>query len=134
MKFSTRQSYGLRAMIYLAKAKEQNVSLSVIAAAEHISLKYLEAIFSDFKKAGLVLSFKGQQGGYKLAKPAGKLSVLSVLSALEVNKSTMSCAGVGGKQVCGVDCSCGVKAVVDKLNKATNQTLKQIKLMDLAKS
>lgn len=134
MKFSTRQSYALRAMIHLAKIKSGSLSLGEIAKTEHISLKYLEAIFADLKKAGLVVSFKGNQGGYKLAKPAKNLTALAIISALETDKKNTSCAGAFGKQFCGVNCACGVQTVVNKLNEAIKQTLLKIKLVDLIKN
>ena len=80
MIFSTRSTYGLRAIINLAKQQKfGNVSLSVIAKQENISLKYLEKLFASLKKAGLVKSVKGATGGYLLAKDSKKITVYVVL-------------------------------------------------------
>lgn len=76
MKLSTKGRYGLRALIDLAMYSEKEaVSISSIAARQNISESYLEQLVGKLKKAGIVLSIRGAQGGYKLAKPASDISV-----------------------------------------------------------
>lgn len=73
MKFSTKGRYGLRALIDLAMyGEEEAVSIQSISARQQISDSYLEQLVSKLKKAGLVNSVRGAQGGYRLAKPAEK--------------------------------------------------------------
>ena len=73
MNLSKKSRYGITALIDLAVyAKDQCVQLSSIAERNNISVKYLEQIFSSLRKAGLVRSVKGPQGGYLLAKKCGK--------------------------------------------------------------
>ena len=84
MKISTRGKYGLRAMIDLALYSEQEaVSISSIALRQNISESYLEQLMAKLKKAGLVISTRGAQGGYRLALPMCEISVGHVLRALE---------------------------------------------------
>ena len=68
MKFSTRTTYGLRAMTYLAREykKKEPVSLARVAKDEHLSLAYLERLFALLKREGLVKAEKGASGGYIL--------------------------------------------------------------------
>ena len=64
MKLSTKGRYGLRAMIDLAQYSEQDaVSISSIAQRQNISESYLEQLVAKLKKAGLVMSTRGAQGG-----------------------------------------------------------------------
>ena len=71
MKLSTKGRYGLRAMVDLAVYSEkESVSISCIAQRENISESYLEQLAGKLKKAGLIKSTRGAQGGYRLAKPA----------------------------------------------------------------
>ena len=84
MKISTKGRYGLRAMIDLSmNAADNYISLSSIAQRQALSLRYLEGIFSSLKKAGLVSSIAGSQGGYKPALPADKITMKMILTALE---------------------------------------------------
>ena len=67
MKISTKGRYGLRAMVDLAVSSvNEQVPLSTIAENQNISVSYLEQVFSTLRKAGLVKSIKGAQGGYIL--------------------------------------------------------------------
>ena len=92
MKLSTKGRYGLRAAVALAMyAKDEPVSISTIAAREELSESYLEQLFAKLKKAGLVHSIRGTNGGYQLSRPAEDISVGDVLRALEGNMVIVDC-------------------------------------------
>ena len=132
MIFSTRSTYGLRAMINLAKrGKLGSVSLAVIAKEEKISLKYLERLFAGLKKAGLVKAEMGAGGGYKLAKSAKKINIYDIIKALEGKLSSFHCSSKNEKIFCSSLCRCEVTQVLVKVEQAINSTLKDIKLNQL---
>lgn len=132
MKFSTRSTYGLRAMINLAKNKgRQSVSLAQIAKMENISLGYLERIFSSLKKEGIVESEKGVSGGYRLAKKPSETTIFDIISAVEKEMNIFHCLDKQGKVYCNKKCDCGVTSVLAKVQSSVNSTLKNIKLSDL---
>lgn len=84
MKVSTKGRYGLRALGDLAyHSNNSAISLISIAQRQNISLNYLEQVFAILRKAGIVKSIKGSQGGYMLADVPEKIKVGDVLSALE---------------------------------------------------
>jgi Rrf2 family cysteine metabolism transcriptional repressor len=84
MKISTKGRYGLRALLDLAlHAKDESCTLTAIADRQQISVGYLEQIFSTLRKAGIVIGMKGPQGGYVLAQPPVRITVGSILEALE---------------------------------------------------
>ena len=84
MKLSTKGRYGLRAILDLAvHASGGHVPINLIAERQDISVSYLEHLFSLLRKAGLVRSVKGAQGGYMLGYPADRMRVGDVLRALE---------------------------------------------------
>jgi Rrf2 family protein len=84
MKLSTKGRYGLRALLELAiQAGNGHQPLNLVAERQGMSVSYLEHLFSLMKKAGLVRSVKGAQGGYMLARPADRMRVGDVLRALE---------------------------------------------------
>jgi len=83
MKFSTRATYGLKAMLYLADHYgESAVPVSQIAKEEGISAAYLEQILNRIKKKNWVKSVRGPHGGYVLSAKPSQISVASVLTAL----------------------------------------------------
>src|SRR3989339_874316 len=122
MKFSTKAEYGLRAIMHLADSDEP-VSLASIAKIENISLAYLERIFAMLKKADLITSFKGVQGGYILSKPANQVNVAEIVQALEGELYKIDCAA------CNVTC-CKVHPVWQKLYEQIDSTLNSITLKD----
>ena len=70
MKLSTRGRYGLKAMVDLALAYGTGcVSTASLATQQGISDAYLEQLISALRKAGLVTSSCGAQGGYALSRP-----------------------------------------------------------------
>ncbi len=129
MKFSTRAGYGLRAAVNLAKIYPQQKSLQEISREEGISLKYLEQLFRALKKNKLVVSQKGREGGYVLAKNPKLIKVGEIIEILEGPIVPMECAS--GK--CDVKCSCASSVVWTKLQTQIKKTLYSIKLKDLTK-
>lgn len=90
MKISTKGRYGLRAMVDLAVySAGDHISLKNIAERQNISEGYLEQVFSALRKAGLINSIKGAQGGYTLADIPASITVGVVLRALEGNLSVI---------------------------------------------
>lgn len=84
MRISTKGRYGLRALLDLALHTDGNqVALLNIAQRQNISTNYLEQVFALLRKAGLVKSVKGAQGGYILAEEPDRIKVGTILRALE---------------------------------------------------
>ena len=84
MVFSKRSRYGIRALIDLAQHEANgSVQLNEIAERNSISVKYLEQIFAALRKAGIIRSVKGPQGGYYLAKPPANLTAAEIVTALD---------------------------------------------------
>lgn len=84
MKLSTKCRYGLRALVDLAVNSDRgHVALHEIADRQGISLKYLEQDFSVLRRAGIVKSVKGAQGGYLLAKAPSDVRLSDIVSILE---------------------------------------------------
>ena len=132
MKFSTRTTYGLRAMIKLAvNFNNESLSLANIAKAEDISPKYLEKLFVKLKKADLIISEKGSAGGYKLAKNPSEVRVFDVVKVLEGDLSPFHCLNDKGEIHCSAKCNCRATSVLIKVQNAINSTLKSMSLKDL---
>lgn len=93
MTISKRSKYGLRALVYMACNPEKKFSVKEISEKEGISKRYLEQIFSALKKAEVIMSIKGAQGGYLLARPSKEISVADVLKTLEDTQESSGCSG-----------------------------------------
>lgn len=84
MRVSARADYALRAAVELAAAEGCGpTKRETIAEAQQIPINFLENILLDLKRAGLVLSQRGHDGGYWLAQPAAEISVADVIRAVD---------------------------------------------------
>jgi Rrf2 family iron-sulfur cluster assembly transcriptional regulator len=72
-----------RAHAGAACAEGRPVTLAEIAAAQHLSVAYLEQLFARLRRAGLVASARGPGGGYRLARPARDIPIAEVVEAAD---------------------------------------------------
>ncbi len=133
MKLSTKGRYGLRAVLDLAmNGKNEAVALSGVAERQDISISYLEQLIAKLKKAGIVNSIRGAQGGYMLAKNPAEISVGDILRALEGDLNPVDCAEIIGK---GSSCTganlCVTKYVWMRISDSINNTVDTMKLSEL---
>ncbi len=99
MKISTKGRYGLRALVYIGLKNETRVSLKEISEKEEISLKYLEQIFSTLKKANVVESIKGTQGGYNISKRGLEFTIYEIMTVLEGDRKISDDNESSGKEI-----------------------------------
>jgi Rrf2 family protein len=83
VRVSAKVDYAVRAALELTAAGEGPVKGDRIATAQKIPLKFLENILSELRRAGIVGSQRGADGGYWLAKPANAVSIADIIRAVE---------------------------------------------------
>ncbi len=83
MRITAKVDYAVRAMIELAATPDGPVKGEVVAAHQAIPARFLENIFGELRRAGLVASQRGAEGGYRLARPAAEVTVADVIRAVE---------------------------------------------------
>lgn len=84
MRISARADYAVRAALQLAASTDDGpLKAEAIAAAQEIPHKFLEGILNDMRRGGLVRSQRGGNGGYRLARPAGEISIAEVIRAVD---------------------------------------------------
>jgi Rrf2 family protein len=84
MKLTRRSEYALLALIHLARTRREGyVAVAEMAEAQGLPPKFLEQLLVALKHAGLVKSLKGPHGGYRLARPAEKISLAEVIRLLD---------------------------------------------------
>lgn len=133
MKLSTKGRYGLRAMLDLALNQDKEaVPLSAVSERQSISISYLEQLIAKLRKAGLVNSIRGAQGGYVLSRPTTEISVGEILRALEGNLNPVDCSEImGGEATCSGSELCVTKYVWKRISDSINSAVDQIMLSEL---
>jgi Rrf2 family protein len=119
---SKRTQYSLRALYALTrKFGEGPVLITTLAEAETIPKKFLEQILVSLKSAGFVSSKKGKGGGYVLAQPPEKITIGSVIRAIEGPLAPLPCASETRFRKCDecVDIqTCGTRIVMRQVRDA----------------
>ncbi|HLX87093.1 MAG TPA: Rrf2 family transcriptional regulator [Acidimicrobiales bacterium] len=82
MHIPAKVDYGMRALLTLAEQGEAATS-EELARSQGLPVKFLGAIMSELRRAGLVSSQRGSEGGYRLARPASEIAVADVMRALD---------------------------------------------------
>ncbi|MCF6199673.1 MAG: Rrf2 family transcriptional regulator [Hyphomicrobiaceae bacterium] len=108
MKLNTKGRYAVMAMADIAKCGQgKAIPMAAIAKRQHISLAYLEQLFSKLRRADLVSSLRGPGGGYVLSRPADKIYIGEIMQAVgepvkmtRCNRDTDKDAGCIGGQDC----------------------------------
>jgi Rrf2 family protein len=83
MQISARAEYAVRALLALAAGEDAAATAQSLAAAQELPRKFLEAILSDLRRAGIVRSQRGADGGYRLARGADEVTVGDVIRAVD---------------------------------------------------
>ncbi len=125
----TKTQYGIRALVHLARDEGKSAASGEIARAEGIPPKYLEGILGQLKNAGLVLSERGKNGGYRLARPASETRMIEVVEALEGKVRPVGCIDDSGRCAQGSSCLprifwVGLKGAIDEY--LASRTLKDV--------
>lgn len=137
MKLSTKGRYGLQLMVDLGvHSKDKQVSLKSISERLGISESYFEQLIALLKKKKLVISVRGAQGGYYLAKSPEDISIGDILRALEGSLAPTECTCESNKEYhcdrCGINGEhCVTKSVWERIRDGINQVVDSIALHEL---
>jgi Rrf2 family protein len=85
VRITAKADYAVRAAVELAAAQGDGVPVKgeQVALAQDIPKNFLENILTELRRAGIVRTRRGAEGGYQLARPASEVSVADVLRAVE---------------------------------------------------
>ncbi|GAB2973166.1 RrF2 family transcriptional regulator [Nocardioides montaniterrae] len=84
MRVSAKSDYALRALIEMAgRADGRAVSAEELGRLQEIPHGFLQAILADLRRSGIVISQRGQSGGWRMARPAADVSVADVIRAVD---------------------------------------------------
>lgn len=131
MMVSTKGRYALTVMVDLARMADGGyVSLADIAEKENLSMKYLESIISILNKGGMLLSLRGKNGGYKLARDPEDYNISEILLLTEGTLAPVNCIMQEGVQ-CDKAATCSTLPLWAGLDKAIEDYLSGITLKDI---
>lgn len=138
---STGVEYGLHCLLYLARspAAVEEASVRDLAELQGIPIEYLAKLFTKLAKADLVVATEGIRGGFRLARPAERITVHDVVVAIDGDKELFDCREIRRRSaVFGDDPPawatrgvCSIHAVMQSAEKAMRAELKQHTLADL---
>jgi len=132
MSISTKGRYGLEALLVLAiHSSEGHVNIKSIAERYGKSEAYILQIFLTLRKAGIVESIRGAQGGYRLAKEPAQITVGDILNVLEGPLAPVTCIIQDTKQPCDRYENCATRVVWEKIRDSLNKVVNAITIADL---
>ncbi|MCP4900851.1 MAG: Rrf2 family transcriptional regulator [bacterium] len=131
MKLSTRARYALRLMVDLAVQgnEDESVSLATVAGRTGLSRGYLEQLALTLRNARLVRSSAGRKGGYRLARPASKITIGEIVEASIGPICVVDC--VDDPESCMRTDYCECRLVYALINKKVAEVLHAYSLGDL---
>jgi len=135
MKISTKGEYGIRALMELTQRFGSGyIQSTEIATARNVPENYLYQLLITLRKAGLIRSRRGPQGGHMLARSPERISLAEAIIALEGPLALTSCAQDEMDDECGFSEQCVIRDVWRRVTQAAEGILEQTNLADLAKS
>jgi Rrf2 family protein len=134
MKISKKGEYALRAMISLAMAREKKVvRIADVAAAEGIPAKFLEQIFLQLTRAGLLCSKRGKGGGYVFAASPDAISIGQIVRLIDGPLAPLGCVSKAFHVSCAREKNCVLHDVMLDVRNAIAKILDNISLADVCR-
>lgn len=132
MLYSKSAEYSIQAMIYLAEHEDRGLAMvSSIAEAYDIPRHFLAKLVQTLTRNHLIKSYRGRNGGIKLARSAGEITLLQVISAIEGPPPEQEMCVIG-LDICSDDVACPLHNQWQHIKDLVQETLHHQTLADLA--
>lgn len=129
MKLSTKGRYGVKAAVDLAiHYGKEHISIKSIAERQNVSECYLEQLFAQLRKAGIIKSIRGAYGGYTLSRPPQEITVYDVIDVLEGAIEISDC--IEDTSCTNIDC-CATRLLWVRIKESIDSVLKSTTLGDM---
>lgn len=133
MRLSTKGEYASRAVLELSlHYEEKPLHIRDISKAQDIPQRFLEQILLQLKRAGLLRSRKGPDGGYYLARPPGEINVAEVIRVMDGPLAPIDCVSVTAYEVCPRERTCSLRGLWKEVRDAVAEILERTTFADLA--
>jgi FeS assembly SUF system regulator len=130
LRISKLTDYATVILAALAEQPEEVRNAAALAERTHIAAPTVSKLLKQLQRAGLVTSTRGLHGGYQLSRPATQISAAAILDALEGPVAVTDCSAGHGQ--CGLEATCSVGRVWQRLNLAIRRSLYEVSLAQLA--
>ena len=136
MKLSKKGEYALRSLINLgiaAKVGRSLVQVTELARAEDLPVKFLEQVMQQLREAGFIESVRGKHGGYRLAKPAGKIHIGEIVRLIDGPLAPIGCVSLTAYEPCNCpdEAHCGLRMLMLDVRNAISAILDRYTLADV---
>ena len=130
LRISRLTDYATVILATLAGEPERVQTAAALAEHTRIAAPTVSKLLKQLQRTNLVTSTRGLHGGYQLARPAAQITAADILDALEGPVALTDCAAGHGN--CGIEQSCRVGRVWQRLNQAIRHSLNEVTLAQLA--
>lgn len=132
MKLSTKGRYGVKAMVDLAiHFGEEPSSIKSISERQNISEYYLEQLFSPLRKANLIKSIRGAQGGYILSRAPKDIRVSDIMRVLEGPIEISDCIDENSENSCSNSECCATRLLWSRIKESIDTVMESTTLQDM---
>jgi FeS assembly SUF system regulator len=121
--------YASLVLTVLASAPDRVHSAAELAERAHLETPTVSKLLKSLAQAGLVDSFRGSAGGYRLARPAETISLIAIVEAIEGPLGMTECSLHDGD--CGIQEHCGVRANWRRINDVVADALREVTLAQM---
>jgi FeS assembly SUF system regulator len=128
LRMSKLTDYGTMVLAQLAASEAGWTTAGEVAHATHLGPPTVSKLLKSLVHAGLVISSRGVQGGYALARPAAAISAAEILDALEGPVAITECSMSTG---CDLESYCRVGSAWQRINSSIRKALENVSLADL---
>ncbi len=131
IRMSKLTDYAILILAHLARSPG-TLTAHELAERSRVPLPTVSKLAKELSKAGLVVSHRGRNGGYGLARTAEQISVAEIVEALEGPIALTECARPGGATDCDLEDTCLARASWDPVSRAIETALRALPLSSIA--
>lgn len=134
MHFSAQEEYGLRCLLRLAsQSSGKSATLQEISSAEGISLPYAAKMMRILREGGVVISVRGQSGGYRLSRSAIDITVAEVMEILggRLFEREFCDEHAGKEDICTHSVDCSIRSLWRSMQSVVDRLLARTTIQDL---
>jgi FeS assembly SUF system regulator len=129
LRMSKLTDYGTLVLSELAANPAEPSSAGVVAGRTHLALPTVSKLLKALTRSGLVVSTRGSQGGYALARPPEQITAAEIIDALEGPVAITECSAHSG--TCDLEAYCHVGGAWQRINISIREALQEVTLADL---
>lgn len=133
IKLGKLTDYAVTVLGEIARMDDKAASAHALAGKTGLPEPTVAKVLKACAQGGLIVSQRGANGGYSLAKTAAEISIADIITAMEGPIAIVSCVD-GSPELCRVDATCCMKGRWEKVNRAIKGALEDVSLSDMAES